>query len=156
MRRLLSALGLACALVIVTGQLALATPNWPLRQAVATNDFRYDVCAFTDNSGDPEGMGCWKADGDRWFIIDRASNGASVAVQWSLSTGRRGICFDSLGAGQDSVCDYKYKESAKVRFRVGQCDESETGCNRIRDYFDWGPWKNSRGETVRGPFPPKG
>lgn len=72
---------------------------------------------------------CFEAYGDKWWVKDTSSDGASAVVIWDNyrngSLYRQGECQNRMGAGSWGVCNKNYYEGSNLQFRVCVADFSE-------------------------------
>lgn len=73
---------------------------------------------------------CYQAYGDRWWVQDQASDGASAAVHWENFRGgslyRTGMCVNSLGKGEWGQCNKNYYEDSVLNGFPCVWDRSES------------------------------
>ncbi len=71
------------------------------------------ACASTTGA-----LACYQQDGDRWWVQDTASDGASAEAFWENRRNgdlyRHGICRNSLGNGTWGVCNKNYYEDSTI------------------------------------------
>ena len=86
------------------------------------------------------GQGCFFYNGDDFWLVDKAGDGYSVAIQWKLTDGSRsGLIRDKLGNGVNSMLDKDFPETATLKWRMGRCNQSATNdCRQATDYINWG------------------
>ncbi|EHK88656.1 hypothetical protein ACWGRK_08450 [Saccharomonospora azurea] len=72
---------------------------------------------------------CFENYGDKWWVKDTSSDGASAVVIWDNyrngSLYRQGECQNRMGAGSWGVCNKNYYEGSNLQFRVCVADFSE-------------------------------
>ncbi len=66
----------------------------------------------------PGANACYQAYGDRWWVKDTASDGASAEAFWENRRNgdlyRHGVCRNSLGNGTWGVCNKNYYEDSTI------------------------------------------
>ena len=80
---------------------------------------------------------CYQEAGDRWWVLDTRSDGASADAVWqNWRNGdlyRQGICRNSLGSGKWGVCNKNYYEDSFVRWGACVFDGSSNTIIRCSD-----------------------
>ncbi|MBV7650815.1 hypothetical protein ACGILS_23390 [Streptomyces albidoflavus] len=81
------------------------------------------------------GMGCYKSNGDIWYLFDGKADGMSVAVEWfdyndstsgdSSKLYRYGVCINSSGAPSWASCNKNYYEHHTLAFRMCYYDDGK-------------------------------
>lgn len=117
-----------------------------------------DLCAvgkgLLSNGGAPYGIVCFQPDGDKLNVMDNATDGQRVGMQWK-SGSRSGMCVNAQGKGAggtvdafDAVmigthgCNKDLPESATITFRVVRCDASRSDCGVLSSWHDPSSWKS--------------
>ena len=88
------------------------------------------------------GDGCYKRDGDYFWVTDDSSDGYSTGVIWRHpNTGREGICRNKDGflGGGVRTCNKDFPENTKIRYRLARCDGETYTCKSLSH------WVNSTG-----------
>jgi hypothetical protein len=77
--------------------------------------------AYTGTSG--AGV-CFQPSGDKIWVYDRGSDGASAVARWYTDYGRWGTCRNAHGYGTWAVCNKDFAEHHTIYFRAAQYDGS--------------------------------
>ncbi|MFD6445323.1 hypothetical protein ACFWEJ_09470 [Promicromonospora sp. NPDC060204] len=85
------------------------------------------------------GSGCYRQDGDYFWVTDDSSDDRSTGVIWRHpSTGREGICRNKDGflGGGVRTCNKDFPENTKIRWRIARCDGSAHSCKSLSHWVD--------------------
>ncbi|HEX6345155.1 hypothetical protein [Umezawaea sp.] len=82
---------------------------------------------------------CLEVSGDRWWVLDNKSDGASAVVEWenvrNASLYRKGICINSHGLGVWASCNKNYYEDSALFGRAGTWNRSSGAQPEYTDWF---------------------
>lgn len=106
-------------------------------------------CAIGIGSSQAGGFGCFKHDGDVFYVTDARRDGKLVAVHWKLGDGsRQGLIRNNHGwrfGGNRAKKNKNLPEHKTLKMRFGTCAKTSTRtCTYIEDYKwtypDWKKW----------------
>jgi hypothetical protein len=77
--------------------------------------------------GSTGNIACFESYGDKFYVYDGNSDGASAVAYWWTNYGAVGLCYNSHGAGNWAVCNYDMREDGIVHWRTCYRDRSAGG-----------------------------
>jgi len=84
----------------------------------------WQACLVQSSTGNEA---CFEDYGDKFYVYDGDTDGASAAAYWWTDYGRSGICYNSNGAYTWAECNYDMRETGVVYWQTCYQNRSSGG-----------------------------
>ena len=105
-----------------TAPVAQAAPAVQAVNAVAVADADVPKIAKMPCISTRGSKACFKAKGDKIYVLDTKKDGYRAVSSWYTSYGRKGTCHNPLGKGKWGVCNYNMKEGKEIWWLATRAD----------------------------------